>query len=148
MHQASASAASIRMARFSLGIRTTFGSWAAPSAAPLALQGVDALAQALDLGPLAVPVALELPEELRKRGGEQAQHGAARARDHRPGRAAAGRRRRLADAQGRQRRIRPLAAQAQEQLVGVGQYAPFRARTTGIVRAMMVRSSQIDQVSM
>jgi hypothetical protein len=118
------------------------------SAGPLALQGVHAPAQALDLGALAVPVALQLGEELGERRRDQAQDGPARAGHHRPRRAPARRGRRLADPQRRQRRVRPVAAQAQEQLVRVRQYAPFRRRTTGTVRAMIVRSSQIDHVSM
>jgi hypothetical protein len=118
------------------------------SAGPLALQGVHAPAQALDLGALAVPVALQLGEQLGERGGDQAQDRATRPRDRRPRRAAPRGGRRLADPQGRQRRVRPLAAKPQEQLVGVRQYAPFRRRTTGTVRARIVRSSQIDQVSM
>ena len=50
--------------------------------------------------------------------------------------------------QRRERGVRAVAPEAQQQLVRVGQYAPFRPRTTGIVRARIVRSSQIDHVSM
>lgn len=118
------------------------------SAAPLALQGVDARAEALDLGPLAVAVALQLGQQVGERGRQQAQHRPARARHGRARRPPACGGRGLRDGQRRQRRIGPVAAQAQQQLVGVGQYAPFRPSTTGTVRAMIVRSSQIDHVSM
>jgi hypothetical protein len=77
--------------------------------------------ETLDLGPEAVAVALQLAEELGQRRGDQAQHGAPRARDHRPRRAAPGRGGRLADAQRRQGRVRAVAGQAQQQLVGVAQ---------------------------
>ena len=111
------------------------------------LQGVDSRLETLDLGPLAVAVALELADELGERRRDQPQHRAPGSRHQRP----AGPRR--ADGAGspmrrrRQGRIRAVAGQAQSSSVGgVAQYAP-RPSTTGIVRARMVRSSQIDHVS-
>jgi hypothetical protein len=96
-----------------------------------------------------VPVALELAQQVAQRRRDQAQHRPPRARHQRPRRPAPRRGGGLADLQRRQRRVgAAVPAEAQQQLVGVRQYAPFRASTTGIVRARMVRSSQMDQVSM
>lgn len=105
-----------------------------------------------------MPVALELAEEVAEGRRQQAQDRPANARHDPTGGAAARRRGGVGQAQRRQRRLAGGVVQLGQQAVGVGrpqsgvapgaQYAPRRPSTTGIVRAMIVRSSQIDQVSM
>ena len=130
------------------------------SVAPLALQLGDPSLEPHDLRPLPVPVALQLAQQVGQGGGDQAHHRAPRGRTRRrpPGPVAptaTGSASRRGGSGGR-----PAGAlELGEQLVRVGgrgrpgltrvaQYAPRRPSTTGIVRAMIVRSSQIDQVSM
>ncbi len=103
-------------------------------------------------------VALELAEQIAEGGGQQTQDRAARARDQGARGSAPCRGRGIGQAQRRQRRLAGRGVQLGEQAVRVGrrgsavgggaQYAPRRPSTTGMVRAMIVRSSQIDHVSM
>jgi hypothetical protein len=100
-----------------------------------------------------VAVALELGEEIREHGTQQAQHGRAQAVDRAAGRAAAHRGPGVGEAERRQRRVPGRALQPDQQPLGIGvagaaQNAPLRISTTGTVLAMIVRSSQIDQLSM
>jgi hypothetical protein len=100
-----------------------------------------------------VAVALELGEEVRQHRIQQAQHRGAQAVDGAAGRAAAHRGPGVGEAERRQRRIPGRALQPDQQPLGVGvvrtaQNAPLRVNTIGTVLAMMVRSSQIDQLSM
>ena len=91
-----------------------------PGAGALPLEVGHPLLQALDLGALAVAVALELREQVAHRGGDQAQHRAADARHQAAGRPPARRGGGLGQAQRRQGRVARRAAQPQQQLVGVG----------------------------
>ena len=127
--------------------------------APLALQLGHPALEPGDLGPLAVAIALELAEEVCQRRRDQAHDGPAGPRDDPPGGTTTRRGCGVGQAQRRQRRVAGGGVQLGQEPVGVrlaergrlgdrAQYAPLRPSTTGIVRAMIVRSSQIDQVSM
>ena len=90
-----------------------------PGAGALPIELGHPLLEALDLGALAVAVALELREQVGHRRGDQPQHRAPDPRYQAARRPAAGRGSRIRQAQRRQGRIARRAAQPQEQLVGV-----------------------------
>ena len=131
------------------------------SGPPLALQLGDAALEADDLGALTMAVPLELAEQIAELRREQAHDRPANARHEGPDRTPPRRRRRLGEMQRGERRLAGRGVELREQAVRVGrragparalgrraQYAPRRPSTTGMVRAMIVRSSQIDHVSM
>ena len=91
-----------------------------PGAGALPLEVGHPLLQALDLGALAVAVALELREQVGHRGGDQAQHRTADPRHQAARRPPPGRGGGVGQAQRGQGRVARRAAQPQQQLVGVG----------------------------